>query len=227
MIKLEQRQKLNIGFDSYHVTGCISYQSGSDNWDEYNLKDDQGQVAWLSVDNKKGEFVLSHPSSPKNTSEFKLMNQGTATVTHHFGNTDVDLGDMVRYTEYNDAQDLYTYSVEEWEDEIEYSEGRYVQESEIQVLEVPPRTFQSTIEDLGSNFKSIGSTIIAVLLFILAPFSCFMDGACEESCKKCSPSDPNYAQCNEAYNSCVRARSIRQSSRRTRSSSGGGMHHGK
>ena len=226
MIRLKQGQGLNIGSESYIVTGCISYRSGSNTWDEYTLINASGREAWLSVDNNDGELVLSHIGSSRRPTDYKLVDQGTATVTGRFGNTDVDFGERVRYFEYEDSRGIYTYSVEEWEDETEYSEGRYIKEYEIQLLETPPFEYKASSAD-SSLIGKIIAGVIAALFFILSPLASCLGASCSNSCKSCSPSDPNYTQCQYEYRECVRARSVRQTSSRTRRSSGGGMHHGK
>lgn len=235
MLRLRQGQGLNIGSESYVVTGCISYRNGSDTWDEYNLINAKCQVAWLSVDNNDSEFVISYRASLNRPTGYKLVDEGTAVVTDYFGDTDVDIGESVRFSEYEDEFGIRTYSVEKWEDETEYSEGRKINETEILLLNEPPFDYRSFCHissggdssSGGFSFGNVVGTIIAGIGFIFVPLTSCLTGSCMGSCKKCSPSDPNYAQCQANYNECVKARSIRQASRRSRSSSGGGMHHGK
>ena len=244
MISLKLNQGLSIGVESFIVTGCISYRNGSDTWDEYTLINSSGNTAWLSVDNNDGELVLSRVASSRGCPpNYKVVDQGTAIVTNRFGDTDVDLGERVRFTEYEDELGYYTYSVEVWDDETEYSEGHYIKESEVQLLDTPPFERRSFIGSSSSSYGSGSSSysggssslfgkvigyVIAGVVFIIAPLvSCLSGGSCEDSCKACSASDPNYEQCVQEYNNCVQTRNIRRSSRRTRSSSGGGMHHGK
>ncbi len=234
MLRLKQGQGLNIGSESYIVTGCISYRNGTDTWDEYNLRNAKGDVAWLSVDNNDGELVISYRASSRCPPGYKLVDEGTAVVTDFFGNTDVDIGETVRFMEYEDDHGDHTYSVERWEDETEYSEGHNVSETEIQLLDEPPFEYRSfshfssgSDSSEGISFGSIIGYIIAGIVFIFVPLTSCLTGSCMDSCKTCSSSDPNYTQCQAEYNECVRARSIRQASRRSRSSSGGSTHHGK
>ncbi len=236
MIKLKQGQGVNIGSYSFVVTGCISYRTATDTWDEYNLRSASGGIFWLSVDNNDNEFVLSNVASSRCPPDnYKVVDQGTAYVTGKFGDTDVDIGESVRFTEYEDDCGDRTFSVEKWEDETEYSEGHYVKEIDIQILDNPPfetRSFSSyssssSSDGEGFSIGSIISYIIIGIVFVLFPLASCLPDSCSDSCKSCSTSDPNYAQCKAEYDSCVQARSIRRASRRTRSSSGGGMHFGK
>jgi hypothetical protein len=225
MIRLKQWQGLKIGSESYVVTGCISYRNGSDTWDEYTLRNASGAEAWFSVDNNDGEYVLSHTATSPLPANYKVVDQGIATVTSRFGNTDVDIGERVRFTEYEDEFGFNTYSIEQWEDETEYSQGRHVEEIEIQILDKPPFDYRKYTGE--TTVGSIILCIITSVFFVLIPLLAFLPDSCTSSCKSCSPSDPNYTKCQAEYNSCMRARSIRQQSRRTRSFSGGGTSHGK
>ncbi|GEM_PF-6230782 len=229
MIRLRLGQGLNINSVGYVVTGCISYRNGSDTWDEYTLKDAKGGVFWLSVDNNDDEYVLSTVAySRHQPADYRLVDQGTAVVTSRFGNTDVDVGETVRFSEYEDAQRSCTFSVEEWCDETEYSQGHYVNECDIQILDKPPFKYYAFLDGSSSNnsvLKTILYVVVGAICLIFAPLKSCLGSS--DYCKSCSPSDPNYAQCQAEYNNCVRDRSIRQASRRTRSSSGGGTSHGK
>lgn len=126
----------------YIVEGLIVFINEADNlkWTEYKIRQlSSRKVKWLSVDNDYEEYAIyTQADSKKGFSESEILSKGfkeadfgKANVISFAGNVDVENGDWVRYREFEDISEENIISIEEWEDETEYSTGYYLDENEI------------------------------------------------------------------------------------------------
>ncbi len=126
----------------YIVEGLIVFINESDNlkWTEYKIRQlSSRKVKWLSIDNDYEEYAIyTQAGSKKGFSESEILSKGfkeadfgKANVISFAGNVDVENGDWVRYREFEDISEENIISIEEWEDETEYSTGYYLDENEI------------------------------------------------------------------------------------------------
>lgn len=132
---------LRIENEQYQIIGYIDFQSTNENshWTEYRiLNTARGQEWWLSADDYNNEYSLSRVAdsgfgiSQPDTTGYHMVDMGTAVVTGYGGDVDVDRGEIVNYTEYEDLSEDNIISVEVWEDETEHSRGRYVDTHDIE-----------------------------------------------------------------------------------------------
>lgn len=126
----------------YIVEGLIVFINESDNlkWTEYKIRQlSSRKVKWLSIDNDYEEYAIyTQAGSKKGFSESEILSKGfkeadfgKANVISFSGNVDVEKGDWVKYREFEDISEENIISIEEWEDETEYSTGYYLDENEI------------------------------------------------------------------------------------------------
>lgn len=126
----------------YIVEGLIVFINEADNlkWTEYKIRQlSSRKVKWLSIDNDYEEYAIyTQAGSKKGFSESEILSKGfkeadfgKANVISFAGNVDVENGDWVRYREFEDISEENIISIEEWEDETEYSTGYYLDENEI------------------------------------------------------------------------------------------------
>lgn len=133
-----------IGNNRYKIVGWINFQSTNENshWTEYRMFDmNTQQEWWLSADEYNNEYSLSHIRSRgisvrPDLQGYHEVDRGTAVVMSYGGNVDVDMGETVNYTEYEDLAEDNIKSIEQWEDETEYSEGFYIDTYDIESLGV-------------------------------------------------------------------------------------------
>ena len=143
---LSKGQRLMIEGRSYQVTGGIEFYNRSDGsrWTEYQLKDvENGCIRWLSADNMYEEYAIYAQCAC--SSEFDEMelfrngyrqaDKGRASVVSVFGDVDTDVKEAVSYTEYEDGSGEQILAAEQWEDETEYSRGRYLDREDISLLD--------------------------------------------------------------------------------------------
>ncbi|MDY4077669.1 MAG: DUF4178 domain-containing protein [Clostridium sp.] len=126
----------------YIVEGLIVFINEADNlkWTEYKIRQlSSRKVKWLSIDNDYEEYAIyTQAGSKKGFSESEILSKGfkeadfgKANVISFAGNVDVENGDWVKYREFEDISEENIISIEEWEDETEYSTGYYLDENEI------------------------------------------------------------------------------------------------
>ena len=119
----------------YIVEGLIVFINEADNlkWTEYKIRQlSSRKVKWLSVDNDYEEYAIyTQAGSKKGFSESEILSKGfkeadfgKANVISFAGNVDVENGDWVRYREFEDISEENIISIEEWEDETEYSDRK-------------------------------------------------------------------------------------------------------
>lgn len=137
--------KIKVDGSIYIVEGSIMFLNDADNykWIEYKIKDiNNSSIAWLSVDSTYSEFAIykeckkSREFTENGLQEkgYRETDYGHASVIESSGNVDTDIGDRVRYSEYEDFSEENIMAIEDWEDETEYSKGYYLDENQIEKL---------------------------------------------------------------------------------------------
>ncbi|MGL4343826.1 MAG: DUF4178 domain-containing protein [Cellulosilyticaceae bacterium] len=144
MRNLEVNDVIKISGIRYSVKGYIVFNDAAQGskWTEYKLSN-SSNIVWLSVDEDNKEYVLSDEALTGREYDRQVMelfmggeeDRGSASVIKARGAVDVDLGDRCRYYEIFDRTDQYVISQEIWEDEVEYSRGRSISLSCIEIEE--------------------------------------------------------------------------------------------
>lgn len=161
----------------YIVEGLIVFINEADNlkWTEYKIRQlSSRKVKWLSIDNDYEEYAIYiQAGSKKGFSESEILSKGfkeadfgKANVISFAGNVDVENGDWVRYREFEDISEENIISIEEWEDETEYSTGYYLDENEI--IKVASGNNNSSYGNINNfNNKESNGVFKRFLAFIL------------------------------------------------------------
>lgn len=175
------RDRLKVGGEEYQVIGIIEYLNNSDGyaWTEYKIKNtNDSTIRWLSIDSGYEEYAIYRVSKKGYIdNDIKAMGYretdfGEARVSLCNGDVDVDLGDKVKYREFEDLSEENIIAIEEWEDETEYSNGYYLDEYEITKIyssgynnrEVKYNNYKPRTNKKISNGSAIA--VIALLLII-------------------------------------------------------------
>ena len=171
----------------YIVEGLIVFINEADNlkWTEYKIRQlSSRKVKWLSIDNDYEEYAIyTQAGSKKGFSESEILSKGfkeadfgKANVISFAGNVDVENGDWVRYREFEDISEENIISIEEWEDETEYSTGYYLDENEITKVASGNNNAsygnKNNFNNKESNgvFKRFLAFILILMLFPVAGF---------------------------------------------------------
>ncbi|MGL5675950.1 MAG: DUF4178 domain-containing protein [Cellulosilyticaceae bacterium] len=138
-VYLNINQRVKVDGDYYYVKGCIRYRNQRDQeeWTEYMLTEEgSGSVKWLSVDNAYKEYGLyTVVRYNPNDGSYRCVDTGEAIVVSTLGAVDVDLGDLVRFKEYEDQSEENIIAEEVWEDGTEYARGYYLDAHEIEIVQ--------------------------------------------------------------------------------------------
>lgn len=176
------RDKLKVDREEYSVIGIIEYLNNSDGyaWTEYKLKKmSDSSIRWLSVDSGYEEYAIYRVSKKRYTDDniksmgYRETDFGEARVSACNGEVDVDLGDKVKYREFEDLSEENIIAIEEWEDETEYSTGYYLDEDEIEKIyssgynnrETQYNNYKPTNSKINNN--SVNGIAIAVIAFLV------------------------------------------------------------
>lgn len=168
---------LKIEDEQYEIVGYINFQSTNENsyWTEYRmLNTAKGQEWWLSADDYNNEYSLSRIADrgrgliAPDTTGYHMVDMGTAVVMGFGGNVDVDRGETVNYTEFEDLSEDNIISVEEWSDETEHSKGFYVDTHDIEVVGMSRRPARSN----GNN--KLFALVVIMLIWVCFAFASFV-----------------------------------------------------
>lgn len=163
--------KIKVEGTPYVVEGAITFkQNDGSKWTEYRIRSQAYHMdKWLSVDTQYDEYALYTKSSSGSdfssenmgSNGYKMVEDNYARVIDYKGNVDVDLGDIVSYREYEDSTEELLLSIEQWDDEIEYSKGHYVDKNSIEKIDS-----SSLYEPVGLENNSIKPKHIIYILMI-------------------------------------------------------------
>lgn len=137
--KLKKWQVLYINNEKYIVINMIEYKEDTWMWQEYEIKNESNEHKWLCVEKDEygkiqysiytpyfGSVNTDELSFFFNGKEYELYEKGTAIVKNYFGNADVDRYEKCDYMDYITKDKTNIISIEKWEDEIEKSQGEYI-----------------------------------------------------------------------------------------------------
>lgn len=189
--KLKKWQIVYIERVKYTVVNMIEYKEDTWVWQEYEIKHEAGAIRWLCVEkdeNNKTEYSIydkyygdineNEISFSSQNTQYELYEKGTATVKDYFGNADEDVGERCEYIDYISEDKSKVLSIEKWEEEIEKSEGRYIDSSKVRItneIDTP----KEKIEKINKKKGRIMSWIIYGIIFlplIISVFSSLTSG---------------------------------------------------
>jgi hypothetical protein len=189
--KLKKWQIVYIERVKYTVVNMIEYKEDTWVWQEYEIKHDAGAIRWLCVEkdeNNKTEYSIydkyygdineNEISFSSQNTQYELYEKGTATVKDYFGNADVDVGERCEYIDYISEDKSKVLSIEKWEEEIEKSEGRYIDSSKVRITNEID-TQKEEMEKVNKKKGRIMSWIIYGIIFlplIISVFSSLTSG---------------------------------------------------
>lgn len=189
--KLKKWQIVYIERVKYIVVNMIEYKEDTWVWQEYEIKHEAGAIRWLCVEkdeNNKTEYSIydkyygdineNEISFSSQNTQYELYEKGTATVKDYFGNADVDVGERCEYIDYISEDKSKVLSIEKWEEEIEKSEGRYIDSSKVRITNEID-TQKEKIEKINKKKGRIMSWIIYGIIFlplIISVFSSLTSG---------------------------------------------------
>ena len=189
--KLKKWQIVYIERVTYTVVNMIEYKEDTWVWQEYEIKHEAGAIRWLCVEkdeNNKTEYSIydkyygdineNEISFSSQNTQYELYEKGTATVKDYFGNADVDVGERCEYIDYISEDKSKVLSIEKWEEEIEKSEGRYIDSSKVRITNEID-TQKEKIEKINKKKGRIMSWIIYGIIFlplIISVFSSLTSG---------------------------------------------------
>ena len=157
---------LNVDGTEYLIIGKITYKNTKDKmrWDEYRMKPvNGGSEKWLSIDDVYHEYSISQVKYGINEWGYDLVDSGTEVVVSRSGSVDVHFGDRAQFYEYEDSTEEKIISKEIWSDEVEMSEGYYLDEDEI--------TFVRHDKKEAFKIKYLGSLIVLTFIAIFCLFT--------------------------------------------------------
>lgn len=199
-MELKKGQILYIDNDKYFVVNMIEYlERGEETWiwKEYEISKGIGNNKWLCIEeteNGKYEYSIYEPCHSRvdineleftyNGSKYELYEKGTETVKDYFGNADVDRYESAEYFDYISEDKTTIISVEKWEDEIENSIGKYIDESRVRITDEINSTSMSYANtsasvtnsqkvDVGQKATKIFLVIMMLFIFFPMIFSLF------------------------------------------------------
>lgn len=140
-LSLDVGSNIRINRVRFVVDGYIVFMDCNDTrWTEYKLKSsEESKVRWLSVDVLNNEYAIySEEFSQENieANGYKEVDSRSAKVVDYSGNVDVDLNDQVFYKEYEDNTEELLISIENWNNEYEFSKGYYIDKDDIEKLDL-------------------------------------------------------------------------------------------
>lgn len=143
LLHLKQNQLLKIERKTYLVQGMIKFTEGSSFWLEYILKSTKDDSLYYLDIEPAGKAALHQMvleqlmpdlSLKYGRKCYELFQKGKAKVDAYYGYTDVYQWEMVSYYEYkNIKNEKELFTIEQWNDAIECSIGKYVSPAKITV----------------------------------------------------------------------------------------------
>ncbi len=177
-MKLKKGQILYIDNQKYVVINMIEYKEDTWIWQEYEIENDLNEHKWLSVEKDEKNEIVYYLYEPfrgvvdtneieifYNAENYELYEKGKAIVQNYFGNADVDKYESCEYFDYI-SNSKAIISVEKWEDEIEKSIGKFIENSRIKITE-EISSKNKTVAYNSKNKKTKMANIIILLICAL------------------------------------------------------------
>lgn len=179
-MELKKGQVIYIDNDKYSVVNMVEYlEHGEETWiwKEYEISNEIGSNKWLcieKIENGKNEYSIYEPCSYRvdtnqlefnyNGSKYELYEKGAETVKNYFGNADVDKYESAEYFDYISEDKTTIISAEKWEDGIEFTIGKYIDETRIKITDEIINTDISYVNS-QKPFKIILIMMMLVCIF--------------------------------------------------------------
>jgi uncharacterized membrane protein YgcG len=178
--------KIEVNSKEYTVKGSILFsdKTNNSNWTEYKLKSSKnGEIKWLSIDLAYKEYALYEqlPFYEKFDEDsikargYHEVDAGIARVSQASGDVDVVSGDIVNYKEFEDLSEENIISIENWEDEQEYSKGYYLESYKIKKIHSANHTYSTDTAYSTSHYNdyskkkiriAVASIVTLILIFL-------------------------------------------------------------
>lgn len=179
----ETGDKIKVDNQKYIVKGLITFYNDADDyrWTEYKIKSiNSSTIRWLSIDTTYDEYAIYDQCKYNKTFDesniisqgYKEADYGQARVTAFRGSVDVEVGDRVRFREFEDISEEKIIAIEIWEDEAEYSKGYYLDEDEIEKLESDNEYSDYNVTNKGyysndsGKIKNVFIGIVGIIMVI-------------------------------------------------------------
>jgi hypothetical protein len=172
-MKLKKGQVIYIDNERYVIISMIEFRQNIWKWQEYEIISDKHIHKWLSVEenekHKQLEYYLYEIYQAKEINKnYKLYEEGVATVIDYFGNTDVDCYETCEYRDYATQDEETIISIEKWEDETENTIGYYIAHERIKITEEIDEEYKKLYKNKADktikNKNTIGIVISSVIL---------------------------------------------------------------
>ena len=174
MVELKKWQIIYIDNIKYTVVNMVEYKEDTWKWKEYELREDNGAVKWLEIEEKEqGEIKYSIYTKYMGTINeeemfiekggitYELEEKGYAKVTNYFGDADVDMFEVCEYFDYLSEDKTKIISIQKWEDETEVTQGEYIDISRIRITQEKDQKITKS-----KNKMKIITMIIYGIIFI-------------------------------------------------------------
>ncbi len=127
-MKFKYGDTLRIRSDLYTILGNIRYiDTHGTIWYEYKLvKHKNNAEFWARWNKKRGAYQFTKVCGKVMPSDMNLVHRGYKMVIGTRGDIDIDIADVARYEEYEDANGTHTFTIEKWTHRTEYANGVYV-----------------------------------------------------------------------------------------------------
>lgn len=151
--------------NNFQVIGVIKFRDRNNNfWYEYRIISDDSEL-WLSVD---GDTIsLFSMSNYIDVSDFEEIDRDGEIVVEASGSVDVESGDKAMYVEYLDKSNDTIVAIETWEDETEYSTGKYISADKIHYVSKNVTKEKNTKWEIGSSNIKKGLAYILSFVFVI------------------------------------------------------------
>lgn len=196
--------KLWVDGDNYVVVGKVCYRNKMDsqNWVEYRIFHEGTHTEkWLSVDEAYHEYSISWVTRNASLDGFHQVDSGTEIVLGAWGNVDVEHGDTAAFIEYEDATEEKIVSIEVWDDGEERSEGYYLDEDEIRLLERGKPSASGIVSSMAPagflSDKLVEGIVVVIALFFVA--SAFLPSIFGLMADRFTPSIAKYLKKTDSY----------------------------
>lgn len=144
ILELKERQIIEINGVKYRVANMTKFVEKSSYWIEYKLHNlDDYKWYYLNVELTQKAILYEVQNKKEielkmdmvfNNEEFSLFEKGQGIVETYYGMTDVAVGDIDEYYEYESKTTNHILSIERWRNKTEVSLGKLIKKADIKIL---------------------------------------------------------------------------------------------
>jgi len=149
LLNLEYNQQIKIEKNTYTIIAMHKFIEGSSYWIEYVLRNNDTQEQFFLDIEPSGKCAIHKMLNIKMELDlhilyendlYELFQKGNAKIQTYFGYTDVALKEEVEYYEYKFKDKLFT--IEKWKNQLEISEGKYINKNKIKIKKTNEDNFR-------------------------------------------------------------------------------------